>query len=385
VDITARIGLIKKTGLFRGVPEGQLEEIASAYTEVRLKHGEKLFEENSTDEAMFLILSGELIVSKGLRQIARLGPGQYLGEMSLIESKPRSASACSAGETVLLKITREQFNKHLADNPGTLAEILRTLSSRIRHDLEIMSNDLLQLRMFTHDIKNHLTPLGYIEMYMEEVIAGMRGSGSSQKPRKGLDDAQNICTILKTSMDDLLALINQSLKRAKRIKVQHIKTPTPLRPLIENTITAMLCHKNLQGKRVHLQPGGENLQAKINSLDIQRVLQNLIINAGYASPDNGAVDLTLWQENGEIRISVTDHGAGIPEHIRPYLLKNEVTTKPEGNGLGLLACKDIIENHHQGKLWFESVVGQGTTFHCSIPQAESDENDDQGSLSIVQI
>ncbi|MDP7557153.1 MAG: ATP-binding protein [Nitrospinaceae bacterium] len=57
----------------------------------------------------------------------------------------------------------------------------------------------------------------------------------------------------------------------------------------------------------------------------------------------------------------------MPEEIQPYLFKEVMTTKKDGNGLGLLSCKNIIEDNHQGKFWFESKTGEGTSFFFSFP------------------
>jgi signal transduction histidine kinase len=50
-------------------------------------------------------------------------------------------------------------------------------------------------------------------------------------------------------------------------------------------------------------------------------------------------------------------------------LKETYTTKPDGNGFGLMSCKEIIEDLHQGKIFFESEEGKGTTFHFTIAHA----------------
>jgi signal transduction histidine kinase len=69
----------------------------------------------------------------------------------------------------------------------------------------------------------------------------------------------------------------------------------------------------------------------------------------------------------DIHVEVKDHGGGIPDEIRPLLFKETLTTKKDGNGLGLLSCKSVIEESHQGRLWYESEVGRGTVFHFTIP------------------
>jgi signal transduction histidine kinase len=75
------------------------------------------------------------------------------------------------------------------------------------------------------------------------------------------------------------------------------------------------------------------------------------------------------RDNRNVRVSVIDTGCGIPEEIKPYLFKETITTKEDGNGLGILSCKDIIETHHNGNLWFDSEIGKGTTFYFTVPIA----------------
>ncbi len=86
---------------------------------------------------MYVILSGELIVSKSGVEIVCRKEGDYLGEMSLIGSKPRSATVMSALPTQLLEITQEQFHAQLSSSPDALMAIMKTLSDRARDNLKI--------------------------------------------------------------------------------------------------------------------------------------------------------------------------------------------------------------------------------------------------------
>ena len=112
------------------------------------------------------------------------------------------------------------------------------------------------------------------------------------------------------------------------------------------------------------------MEVVLHPLDIQCVLQNLIINAGYVTEGEGPIDVGLSRNDGNLKVSVTDYGCGIPEDVQGYLFKDSLTTKSDGNGLGLLSCKGIIEENHQGKLWFETEEGKGTTFHFTLPSPQ---------------
>jgi signal transduction histidine kinase/CheY-like chemotaxis protein len=102
-----------------------------------------------------------------------------------------------------------------------------------------------------------------------------------------------------------------------------------------------------------------------------QVVVNLLSNA-VKFTDDGEVTCRAWQEKGEIRVSVSDTGIGIPaEDLESVFEKfkqvgDTLTDKPQGTGLGLPICKEIIEYHH-GRIWAESHLGKGSTFFFAIP------------------
>lgn len=104
---------------------------------------------------------------------------------------------------------------------------------------------------------------------------------------------------------------------------------------------------------------------------IRRVFYNIVSNALKFTPDGGLIRLELSEVDGEARITVEDDGPGIePEQMAS--LFDEYATVPcadprAGNGLGLSICKKIIEAH-QGRIWVESSLGQGSRFTFCLPQ-----------------
>ena len=117
-----------------------LESLASESQLKDLEEGEILFSEEEEGDSMFVILSGELIVSKNDIEISRRVQGDYLGEMALIESKPRSATVKASVSSLLLEITQEQFRTKLSTSSDALMAILKTLSSRARENLKILES-----------------------------------------------------------------------------------------------------------------------------------------------------------------------------------------------------------------------------------------------------
>jgi len=105
------------------------------------------------------------------------------------------------------------------------------------------------------------------------------------------------------------------------------------------------------------------------SLDVEmfeKALLNLMLNAEDAMPDGGALTLRVRAEPGWVILDVIDSGAGIPDDMLPKLFRPFVTTKPEGNGLGLATTKKIV-HAHGGEIAVQSAVGRGTMFTVRLP------------------
>jgi signal transduction histidine kinase len=110
--------------------------------------------------------------------------------------------------------------------------------------------------------------------------------------------------------------------------------------------------------------------------DRDRVIQvvtNLLSNALKFSPRDAAIEITVARYDGAIRVSVRDHGPGIPESFRPRVFQKFAQADASdrrqrgGTGLGLSICRGIIEDLG-GKIDFETETGQGTTFAFDLPE-----------------
>ena len=108
---------------------------------------------------------------------------------------------------------------------------------------------------------------------------------------------------------------------------------------------------------------------------VEQLLLNLLENAKKYSPERTPVKVRVWQENGEARLAVQDSGIGIPAADLPRIFErfsrasNVDDRRFHGMGLGLFICRGIVEEHG-GRIWVESEVGKGSTFHVGLPIAD---------------
>lgn len=364
-----KIELLKKIDLFRLLPLDTLEVILKRSRDVVLKEDEILFQEGIAANMMYVILSGKMLIYNKRKRITVLEQGEYFGEMSLIDEKCRSASARAMGNVMMMEIPGDLFSQFIFSNSQALFQMMKVLSHRIRSDLDEMSSEVLRICNFTHDMRNCLVPLGIAEALLEEAIVALRGREEGHKCREGLEQVRKSFKTLSSVKNNLVTLIDQSLGGVIKTKAEYVRANLDILPLVKETVEEISCHKYLKRKDVKVICEGEIKKGYFNYLDIKRVLQNLLINAGYATKENGKIVIQVKDLNDMIQISVIDHGSGIPDEIKPLLLKETYTTKPDGNGFGLVSSRELIEEFQKGRIWFESEVNDGTTFHFTIPHA----------------
>jgi signal transduction histidine kinase len=361
--------LLKKIDLFGALSEPVLKTIAESSLDIVLNKGDVLFEEGVQEKKMYIILSGEILVCKGInakKRIAVLEAGEYVGEMALIDQQARSASAICLNESMLMEIREELFEEHIASNPKALLEMMKVSSLRIRRDLDAMAGDMQKISNFTHDMRNCLVPLGIAENFLEDLVKSLKGTSEVHKARQGLEKVRKTFDTMLSVRNNLITLIDQSLACVRKKKSEYVKAEQEVLPLIQETVEEISCHKYLKGKEVKIAVSGSPHSGYFNYLDIKRVLQNLLINAGYVTEKKGKIDIYIKDLNDMVQVSVTDYGCGIPEELKSILLKETYTTKADGNGFGLMSCKEIIEEFHQGEISFESEQGKGTTFYFTV-------------------
>ena len=363
--------ILKNLELFGNFSEDAIKVFLNNCNEILLDEGEVLIAEGLPADKMYIILAGKVSIQKGQKRVAVLQAGDFVGEMSLINATDRAATATAVSKKALLiEVGEDQFKHFLISNPTAMFSMMKTLSSRIRGDLTIMGSEMQRIGNFTHDMRNVLVPLGMTEVYLDDMCdspAEKDNNPASNEEQKKIKKSLDIIQAVK---NNLIVMIDQSLACVKRTQEKHVKEDFEVLPLLKEVVEEVSCHKNLKKKNIQVSVKGEVPKGHFNYLDIKRVLQNLLINAGHASEPNTTIDIQCKALNDCIQVIVKDHGAGIPEEIKPLLLKENYTTKPDGNGFGLMSCKEIIEDLHQGAIHFESEVGKGTSFFFTIPHCK---------------
>ena len=127
-----RADLIADIGLFAGCSQKELARIGSLLTEVPIKAGRVLCKEGDPGTEAFIIADGECdVVLKG-KKLATLGPGQVVGEMSLIDQAPRSATVSATGDMTVYVLESREFWSMVSESPLIARKLLKNLAQRLR-------------------------------------------------------------------------------------------------------------------------------------------------------------------------------------------------------------------------------------------------------------
>ncbi|MBF0161586.1 MAG: histidine kinase [Magnetococcales bacterium] len=195
-----------------------------------------------------------------------------------------------------------------------------------------------------------------------------------------VEERRRFIEIIIKEAERLTRLVNQVLDLAKMEsgKMEWHVAVVDLAEIAQEAIDAtrqLFINKSIQ-LRNHIPLSPQWLQADRDK--IIQVVINLLSNAvKFCATDTGLVEIQLLQHPEGLGLTVSDNGAGIPaddlERIfeKFHQVQKDVTDLPLGTGLGLTICRRIIECHN-GRIWAESVLGEGTSLHFILPRGEEE-------------
>ena len=133
-----RVVVLKSTALFATTPENVLSSIVPIMKEVTFREGEEIFAKGDIGTSLFVVHDGQVGIFNGPQQLATFGPGDFFGELALLDAEPRSATAAALSEVLAFRIDQEDFYDLMEERGEVLRNMLRMLCQRIRAQNEKM-------------------------------------------------------------------------------------------------------------------------------------------------------------------------------------------------------------------------------------------------------
>lgn len=265
-----------------------------------------------------------------------------------------------------------QIKVKTKDETRVLAEAFNRMASRLREMIR-KEGEQKQFESFarlssvmTHDLKNQILSLSLLVSNMERKFDR---EGFKEDAMRTLSDSVN-------NLENLVAKLSDPRTPTKRIREK-----SNLTHLVERVIQRTVAQaSNRYQVSVELKP---EVYATVDGRAIERVIENLVINALEAMPDGGSLSVTTQTNNGYAVIMVADSGKGMTdEFMRERLFHPFATTKKKGIGLGLYSCRDIIEQHG-GQIEVASKINAGTEFKIILPVLTEEQKTPEAEVVMV--
>ncbi len=220
------------------------------------------------------------------------------------------------------------------------------------------------VRMVTHEFRS---PLSSVQSMLRLLESGIV-EALTEKQRDLVERSQRRISHMLALVNDLLELAAGRMELLKGEKQQ-----VDLGQIIAKVTEVMQPKAVEKDIQYAVEMGTEPLLLAGFEDNLERMVMNLVSNAVKYTPYGGAVTVKAWSKDGELKLTVSDTGIGIPEEALSriftefYRAKNAKLMHIEGTGLGLVIAKDVVEQHG-GRISVRSQEGEGTTFSISLPQ-----------------
>jgi CRP-like cAMP-binding protein len=128
-----RLAWLREVPLFRGCSEASLARLAERTAEVDFRPGATIVSQGQIGNGLFIIVGGSVRVTTGDTELAELGPGAVIGELSVIDQEPRTATATAIGPVATLALASWDLLEVLDTDPRLARNLLSELAARLRN------------------------------------------------------------------------------------------------------------------------------------------------------------------------------------------------------------------------------------------------------------
>ncbi|GAB4581964.1 MAG: hypothetical protein Fur0022_47160 [Anaerolineales bacterium] len=350
-----------------------------------------LCREGSVEDTFYLILSGEVLVSKVINQIREhpvkpLRDGDFFGEYALIHDAPRTATVITSQPTTVLEIHRADFNHLLKQSASMSIAMVRHVSRRLQENDQMAIEDLRHKAGELAAAYQRLAEMEYARReFLTSVAHELRtpltsASGFLQLIQLGILQGDELDSGLNTigeNLQRIIVLVNDILFLQEMDLILQAPKRMDVCAMVKDCTENLRLAAKKQNVQLNLkiEPDIPFLMGDRDSLE--RGLKAILENAIKFSPEGGEVHIVVCQTEEEVSICVQDHGVGISEEVKPYIFNRFFHLDRIGEhvfgglGLGLAIAHQVVQQH-EGRITVESEIGKGSTFTIWLKKSLTD-------------
>lgn len=327
-----------------------------------VRNGRLVYIRDSYLEPEFVFFSESV---RSLLAVPLIVRDETIGTLTVDSDRP---NAFSDSDIQLLLIAAAQAS--IAFSNARLFEEVEARAAELAVAYEeLKESDRLKdelVQNVSHELR---TPLTFVKGYVDLLMDGEMGLVTPSQ--------QDALQIVATKTDEITRLIDDIIT-LQRIDTGNLQlTYQSLPEIIQTAVVNHRLVAEKKGLTVHCYIPERVTPVLIDKGRIIQVLDNLITNAVKFSPDGGVISVTLQEYPDEVQIIVADEGIGMPKEKqsrifdRFYQIDGSSRRRFGGTGIGLAIVKRIVDAH-QGKIWVESELHEGSAFSFTLPKLKSE-------------
>ena len=366
---------------FPGIKPAEVEELISNCRVQSYEQGKVLCRENATENIFYMILDGEVQVTKLVnntenRLLNTLSPGDFFGEMGLIHNAPRAATVTTLTPVIVLELDKQGFDRVLKNSASVSLAMVREISHRLRENDQMA---IEELRVRAGELAQAYQKLAEQELARRDFLTNvahelrtplMSASGYLQLLQKGAMSGGQLQTAVDTvdrNVRQIVTLVNDILFLQEMDLVLSEFQPVDLGEVSRN-VAEKYKGKAADKKIALTLRGNQNIPTiPGDARSLERALMALVDNALKFSPHGGDVEIQIESTREKLLVMVRDQGIGIASEALPrifdrfYHIERHDNDLYSGIGLGLAIARQVIEQHN-GALEVSSAPGKGSVF-----------------------
>jgi signal transduction histidine kinase len=392
---------LRQVPFLQPLTDDQIAQLIERGKLLSLPAGETLFRKGDAGQCMYVILNGQVNIYLDVNEgnvvvLSVLEPGDFFGEMALVDGGPRSAGALTLSRCELFVLERAAFLQLLTASPELLLRLFIGMTERLRATDERYLKEEVAKQTIRADMERERhrslaqmvagvahevnTPLGIINTaasiikreLVSETVTALTGDRKVQLLVKDLLETADL-------MQKNIVRAHTLIQSFKNLSVSQI-VDTKEKLNLPEVVTEILELFSIQAKKAkldvqfcHSLPEQQTWVGYRGHLS--RILLNLLTNVerhAYPNGSGGKVEVTLSSEPGPTPryvLAVRDHGRGISPENLPRIFEPFFTTARTqgGTGLGLSMVYNLVTAALHGTVNAESTLNQGTTMTITLP------------------
>lgn len=350
---------------FPGLSEEEIKELQEVSTRRVLSPEMVICREGAMEDTLYVILDGWVEISQSVgegerRVLHHQGPGEFFGEMAIIQDRPRAATVRTTQRCTLLEISKGDFQRLLERNPSVAFTLVRKVTARLRDSDQMAISDLRKKNRELREAYERLAEQERLRSeFLTTVAHELRTPLTAAQGYLHLMRSHNVKTEMLPDMaktvarnvDTIVHLVNSILFLQELELIAPEREPVMLGLVVAEAVNVLQEKASQSGLALKLEVAPDLPLIRGDPEGLERAVGALLDNAIKFSPEGGEISLRVSRCTEGVCVEIADPGVGLTDEqmerlFEPFYHTDSIGERLFGGiGLGLPIAKQVVEMH----------------------------------------